>query len=226
MKRSVSDCSFSSFSKITLVENIKSNTRVTLTRVQYDDFKYSTSSKHQSKGRSDSLVPVLDALRQAVQRRLLALGLQGVVSFPRGLLGGSGQLASERVSGQKVEDRIHAAVEAGQAAGHLVGGVHAVVEGTHIRALEVQSRSHVQVLHDVEGQVGDGEHREHDDDQVYGLLPQRCVVHVVADEGFDDAAVAAEDDDEGDAEAEHRHAHAVDEVSRQLVFGRGVVARR
>ncbi len=78
----------------------------------------------------------------------------------------------------------------------------------------------------MEGQVGDGEDGEHDDNQIYGLLPKWCVVHVVANEGFDDAAVTPEDDDERDAKAKHRHAHAVNEVSRQLVFSRGVVACR
>ena len=174
--------------------------------------------------RSQPAVAVLHILSQAVQSRLLALGLKDVVALPGGFLSGPRQLPPERVSGQEVKDRIHAAVEARQPPRHLVGGVDAVVELAHVGALEVQPGPHVQVLHHVEGQVGDGEDRQHDDDQVDGFLTQGRVVHVIADQRFDDHAVAAEYDDERDAEAEHGQSHAVDEVTGELILGGGVVA--
>lgn len=169
-------------------------------------------------------VPVLHVLGQAVESRLIALGLKDGVPLPRGFLGGPGQLPPERIPGQEVKDGIHAAVEAGEAPRHLVRGVDAVVELAHVGALEVQPRPHVEVFHDVERQVGDGEDRKHNDDQVDGFLPEGRVVHVVVDQRLDNHAVAAEYDDERDAEPEHSQSHAVNEITRQLVLRGRVVA--
>lgn len=111
-------------------------------------------------------VPILHILSQAVQRCLLTLGLKDIVPLPGGLFSGPRQLPPEGVSSQEVKNRIHTAIEAGQPPRHLVGGVDAVVKFTHVGALEVQPGPHVEVLHHVERQVGDGEDGEHNDNQV------------------------------------------------------------
>lgn len=112
------------------------------------------------------IVPILDVLWEAVKRRLLALGLERIISFSGGLFGDSGELASKCVPSQKIQNRVHTAIKAGQAPCHLVSGIHSIIKTAHVWTLEVQSSPHVQVLHDMEGQIGDGEHCENDDDQV------------------------------------------------------------
>lgn len=58
--------------------------------------------KHVSLNTFRLIVPILDVLWQAVKRRLLALGLDRVISFSGGLFGGSGELASKCVPSQKI----------------------------------------------------------------------------------------------------------------------------
>lgn len=75
----------------------------------------------------------------------------------------------------------------------------------------------------MERQVGDGEDSKHNDNQMDGFLPQGSVVHIVADQRFDNHTVATKYDNERDAEAEHSQSHAVDEITGQLVLSGGVV---
>ncbi len=132
----------------------------------------------------------MNALRQAVQRRVLALGNAGGGSFlPGGLFGALDSMQSERSPARKYRIGSTQAVQTGPVLGSPGRWhINTIVEGTHFRVLEIQSRSHVEVLHNVEGQVRDGKDGKHDDNQVDRLLPKWCVVHVVAYEGFDDAA--------------------------------------
>lgn len=51
--------------------------------------------------------------------------------------GGPGKAPSEGVTCQEVKDGVDAAVEAGQAPGHLVSGINLIVEGTHIWGLKI-----------------------------------------------------------------------------------------
>lgn len=126
-------------------------------------------------------ITVLHTLSQAVERCFLALGLKDSISFLWGLFSGPRQLPPKGIPSQEVKDRIHAAVEAGEPPCHLVGGIYSVVKLTHIRALKVEPGPHVEVLHDVERQVGDGKDCKHDDNKMYGFLPQGCIVHIIVD---------------------------------------------
>lgn len=107
--------------------------------------------------------PILHILSKAVKRCFITLWLKDILSLPRSLFSGPWQLPPEGVSSQEVQNRIHTAIEAGQTPRHLIGGIDAVIKLTHVRGLEVQPGPHVEVLHHMERQVGDGKDCKHYD---------------------------------------------------------------